>query len=231
MGHDRMNNRLQLSVKRALDVVVSALGLFTLAPVSVGIGVAICLDSEGPPLFNATRVGLAGRPFTMYKFRTMTVDAEARLADLQQWNRGGAMLIRIPNDPRTTRVGRLLRRTSLDEVPQLLNVLKGEMSLVGPRPQYPREVARYTAEQRRRLDVAPGITGLWQVSARESADFRVWVKYDLEYIEDWSIRRDLSILWRTTTQVFNGFRRTPEQHTVQDRGTTPTAVVPTAAAG
>jgi lipopolysaccharide/colanic/teichoic acid biosynthesis glycosyltransferase len=143
------------------------------------------------------RVGKDGRPFVMYKLRTMTADAEQRLADLQHLNQGGPHMIKIADDPRVTRVGQLLRATSIDELPQLLNVLKGEMSVVGPRPQTPDEVALYTQEQRLRLAVKPGMTGLWQVRDRRNPSFEQWIAWDLAYIRGWSLWLDLSIACQT----------------------------------
>jgi len=190
--------------KRALDCTLAAGGLALTWPLWILIALLIRCDSPGPVLFRATRVGRHGRPFTMYKFRTMQVDAEARLAELAHRNLGGAYMIKIPDDPRVTRWGRLLRRTSLDELPQLLNVLRGAMSLVGPRPQAPNEVALYTPQQRRRLAVLPGITGLWQVTARHSPSFDEWVRLDLAYIDGWSLGLDLQILAQTLRAVFRG---------------------------
>jgi lipopolysaccharide/colanic/teichoic acid biosynthesis glycosyltransferase len=205
-----MSPSWQQAAKRLIDLTGSALGLLALAPVSGLIALLIKLDDGGPILFSAARVGRDGKLFQMHKFRTMAVDAEARLAALQHLNRGGALMIKIPNDPRVTRIGRGLRATHLDEIPQLLNVLQGDMSLVGPRPQYPREVAHYTPRQRARLQVRPGITGLCQVSAEDSADFEEWVAYDLAYIERWSLWLDLQILARTCPLVLRGFRRSRE---------------------
>lgn len=191
--------------KRLLDIAVSVVALVLLVPLVLLIGLVIWLDSRGPVFFNSIRVGQNGRQFVMYKFRTMVVDAEEQLSKLQHRNLGGNLLIKIPNDPRITHVGRLLRESSLDELPQLLNVLKGEMSLVGPRPQYPREVAHYTEQQTRRLVVPPGMTGLWQVSARDSASFEDWVRYDLEYIDNWSLWLDIKVLVLTAVAVLRGF--------------------------
>ncbi len=187
--------------KRALDFVLATLGLGLTAPIWAALAVLIRADSAGPVFFRARRVGQDGRPFTMYKFRTMAVDAEQRLAALAAQNLGGPYMIKIPDDPRVTRVGRMLRRSGLDELPQLVNVLRGEMSLVGPRPQAPNEVALYTAQQRRRLSALPGITGLWQVTARDSPSFEEWVRLDLAYIDSWSMGLDLRILARTLAQV------------------------------
>ena len=192
-----MTHEWQPPAKRLLDILGSTVGLAVLLPVNVAIAAAIKLEDRGPIFFNATRVGLDGVPFRMYKFRTMVVDAEKRLAELQHLNRGGDMMVKIADDPRVTRIGGLLRPTHLDEIPQLINVLRGDMSLVGPRPQYPREVAHYTPEQRQRLSVRPGITGLCQISAPHSADFAEWVHYDLMYISSWSLWLDLRIIART----------------------------------
>jgi len=190
--------------KRALDLALAILGLIIGSPLLLIIGVAIKLESPGPAFFNRIRIGKDGRPFLMYKFRTMVPDAEARLAELAARNQGGAYFVQIPRDPRVTRLGRLLRNASLDELPQLVNVLKGEMSLVGPRPQYPSEVMLYTDEQRRRLEVLPGITGLWQLADRDGATFERWVAHDLFYIDNWSLRLDLKILALTALHVFSG---------------------------
>lgn len=194
-----------LFIKRLFDVVASACFLVLLSPLLLIVAVLIKLNSPGPVFFNAECVGLRGQPFTMYKFRTMVADARARLANLQMLNRGGPQLIKIKNDPRVTALGKILRRYSLDELPQLLNVLRGEMSLVGPRPQYPSEAAHYTKQQARRLIVRPGITGLLQVSPfRNNPDFNHWVRLDLNYIDHWSLWLDIRILWRTIGVVIAG---------------------------
>lgn len=189
--------------KRVFDVLLSALGLIVTLPLFVIIPILIRLDSPGPVFFNRIRIGKDGRPFMMYKFRTMVADAEARLADLKERNQGGAHFVQIPHDPRVTRLGRFLRYASLDELPQLINVIKGDMSLVGPRPQYPGEVALYSEEQRRRLEVLPGITGLWQLADREGATFERWVAHDLAYIDGWSFALDLKILAYTAVRVLS----------------------------
>lgn len=183
--------------KRAIDVVVSAATLIFLALVFPFLAVLIKLDSRGPIFFVQPRVGRGGRIFKMYKFRTMTADAEAQLEYLQELNKGGQQLIRIADDPRVTRMGRFLRPLGIDELPQLINVLKGDMSIVGPRPQSPSEVLLYTPHQCRRLEVLPGITGLWQVMARENPSFDLWVQWDLEYIDHWSLLRDAQIVIKT----------------------------------
>ena len=195
------HKRFALAIKTLLDRSLAVIGLLLTLPLWFIVAIAIMLDSPGPIFFNRARVGKDGRVFVMYKFRTMYRDAEQQLKALQNRNLGGGFLIRIPDDPRVTRVGRMLRKTSLDELPQLINVLKGEMSLIGPRPQYPEEVKHYSALQRRRLEVRPGMTGLWQVSARDSADIDEWVRFDLQYIDNWSLWLDVQILFRTFTAV------------------------------
>jgi lipopolysaccharide/colanic/teichoic acid biosynthesis glycosyltransferase len=172
-----------------------------LSPLLAIIWFGIRLDSRGAAIFKAQRVGKHGQVFTMYKFRTMCVDAEARLVQIAHLRQGGPYMIKIPSDPRVTRFGRFLRRTSLDELPQLWNVVKGEMSLVGPRPQAPDEVALYNSRQRCRLEVTPGITGLWQVTARDIPDFEEWIRLDLQYIAGWSLWLDFKILLRTFGEV------------------------------
>lgn len=199
-------SRVQRRLKRTLDFTIGSIGVALFSPILMLAAIAIRVSSPGPIMFNSIRVGLNGRLFRMYKFRTMVTNAEELLPGLQSENRGGKYLIRIPDDPRITKVGRFLRRTSLDELPQLVNVVKGDMSLVGPRPQYPTEVAEYSPEQRRRLAMPPGMTGLWQVSARGSADFNEWVRIDVAYIDKWSVLVDLVILVRTLAAVFRGPR-------------------------
>ena len=183
--------------KRVMDFALATIGLVVFAVVFPFLAFLVRVDSKGPVLYKAQRVGRGGRVFTMYKLRTMIADAENSLEGLRDQNLGGKYMIKIPNDPRVTRVGRWLRNTGLDELPQLINVLRGEMSVIGPRPQAPDEVALYTAKQRRRLEVRPGITGLWQVTARNNPSFDEWVRLDLEYIDSRSLALDLSILFRT----------------------------------
>jgi lipopolysaccharide/colanic/teichoic acid biosynthesis glycosyltransferase len=200
----RSSRAAQSPLKRLFDIVLGALLLIVATPFAAVMAVLIRIDSPGPVIFRATRVGKDSRHFTMYKFRTMSVDAEARLPALAHLNLGGERLIRIPDDPRVTHVGKLLRRTDMDEIPQLVNVLKGDMSLVGPRPQAPNEVALYTTLERRRLSVRPGLTGLWQVTARANPSFDEWTRWDLHYISNWSIGLDLAIIARTVWMVVGG---------------------------
>ncbi|WP_366943477.1 sugar transferase [uncultured Williamsia sp.] len=179
-----------------------ALGaLLVAAPVLIACAIAVKLDSPGPVFYRAQRIGLNNEPFSMWKFRSMCVDADARLADLQAKNEGAGLLFKLRDDPRVTRVGKFLRRYSLDELPQLFNVLGGSMSLVGPRPPLPSEVQRYTGPIARRMLVRPGITGLWQVSGRSDLNWEESVRLDLSYVENWSIAQDLAILWRTVRTV------------------------------
>jgi exopolysaccharide biosynthesis polyprenyl glycosylphosphotransferase len=193
-----------LAVKRLLDLVLAVVALVLLAPAFALITIALLLTGGRPVLFRQARVGLQGRPFQVIKFRTMVTDAEARLGDLEALNEVRGHAFKLTRDPRVTRVGRILRRTSLDELPQLLNVLRGEMSLVGPRPPLRGEVAGYDLWHRRRLSMKPGITGLWQVSARLEAEFDRWVELDLRYIDRWSLWLDLKIMLRTVPAMLSG---------------------------
>lgn len=196
---------LAVGLKRSVDLVGAGALLILGAPLFAAIAAAIKLEDAGPILFRQIRVGRSGRPFVMYKFRSMVPDAEARQAALIGLNemRDG-ILFKIRKDPRVTRVGRVCRKLSADELPQLLNVLRGEMSLVGPRPPVPAEVARYDPADRRRLDAVPGITGLWQVSGRNNIDFRGQVQLDVAYIERQTLSLDLAILVRTIPAVLSG---------------------------
>jgi exopolysaccharide biosynthesis polyprenyl glycosylphosphotransferase len=199
-GPDRA---LALAVKRGLDVAGALLGLALLSPVLSVIAIGI-RTGGGPVLFRQQRIGVHGRRFTMLKFRSMHVDAEARRGELEDRNVMRGQAFKIDDDPRVTGIGRFLRRTSLDELPQLWNVLMGEMSLVGPRPPLPEEVSGYDLWHRRRLSMKPGMTGLWQVRGRREPDFDRWVEADLEYIDRWSLWLDLQILLRTLPAAFAG---------------------------
>jgi lipopolysaccharide/colanic/teichoic acid biosynthesis glycosyltransferase len=170
----------------------------------LAIAVAIRFSDHGPALFIQTRVGKDGRPFKIYKFRTMVMDAEARLAEVRKQNDFDDVLFKVRADPRVTPVGARLRKSSLDELPQLINVLRGEMSLVGPRPSLPEEAAKYAAHVRRRLVVKPGMTGLWQVNGRSELSWEETVRLDLRYVENWSFALDLQILWKTFSVIFRG---------------------------
>ena len=191
-------------VKRLFDVTVAGLLLLLVAPVMAIVGLLIRLDSRGPILFKQDRVGIEGKHFRMLKFRSMSIDAEERLPDLTDQNEGSGLLFKMKNDPRITRIGRIIRKFSLDELPQLFNILAGSMSLVGPRPPLPREVEAYEHDVRRRLLVKPGLTGLWQVSGRSNLSWQDSVRLDLYYVENWSLAGDLIILLRTFRAVFHG---------------------------
>jgi len=191
-------------IKGAFDKVSAAAALVMLAPLLAAIALAIKLGDGGPAIFRQTRVGKDGHPFMVCKFRTMVVDAEQRKAELLAHNEGNGLLFKMRSDPRITTVGGLLRKYSLDELPQLWNVLKGDMSLVGPRPALPEEADLYGNYVRRRLVVKPGITGLWQVSGRSDLPWDEAVRLDVRYVENWSLALDLQILWKTTSAVLKG---------------------------
>ncbi len=193
-----------LLVKRAVDIVGAVVGLTLGAPLLALIALAVRLDSPGPVIFRQTRVGLHGRLFEMYKFRSMHVGAEEQQDMLAEFNEADGPIFKIKDDPRLTRVGRILRRMSLDELPQLVNVLRGEMSLVGPRPPIPSEVEKYQEWHKKRLEAPPGMTGLWQVSGRSRLSFDEMVLLDIYYIENWSLWLDLKILLRTIPKVLMG---------------------------
>lgn len=190
--------------KRLIDIVGSAVLLLLLAPLFLVIAICIRLDSCGPVVFRQTRLGLGGKPFTFYKFRSMCTDAEESRKKILHMNEVSGPVFKIKQDPRVTRVGKWLRRYSIDELPQLFNVLKGNMSFVGPRPPLPDEVRRYEKWQLERLSVVPGITCLWQVSGRSKLSFDEWVQLDLKYINSRSILLDFRILLKTIPAVISG---------------------------
>jgi exopolysaccharide biosynthesis polyprenyl glycosylphosphotransferase len=202
--HWRQVPELALLLKRMVDIVFSSVALILLSPVLLAIAVAIKLDSSGPIFYFSDRIGKKGRVFRCTKFRTMVRDAEKRRADVMHLNERDGILFKISNDPRVTRVGRFLRRYSLDELPQFFNVLRGDMSIVGPRPPIVSEVRAYRLSDLRRLDVTPGITGLWQVKARQDPSFDNYVSLDVAYIDNWSVWLDLKIIVRTIAVVFAG---------------------------
>jgi exopolysaccharide biosynthesis polyprenyl glycosylphosphotransferase len=191
-------------VRRIMDVVlVSILGLIT-SPLMLITATLIKVSSPGPVFFRQERCGLNGRPFIMYKFRSMVNDAEQRRFELEALNEMDGPVFKSSRDPRITALGKFIRRFSIDELPQLFNVLRGDMSLVGPRPPLPEEVARYQRWQRRRLSMKPGITCLWQISGRNEVSFDDWMKLDLSYIDNWSLLLDLKILLKTVPVVLLG---------------------------
>jgi exopolysaccharide biosynthesis polyprenyl glycosylphosphotransferase len=183
--------------KRALDIAVSGLAVVAIALITPVIALAIKLDDGGPVFFRQTRIGKDGTEFGMLKFRTMCTDAEAKLAALKTQDEGNGVMFKMKHDPRVTRVGAFLRKTSLDELPQFWNVLRGDMSVVGPRPPLPVEVATYDGTVARRLYIKPGITGLWQISGRSDLSWDDSIRLDLRYVENWSLISDLQIMFRT----------------------------------
>ena len=198
-------SRWQLVLKRLLDLLVAAVLLVIISPLWLAIVLWIRKDSSGAAIFTQTRVGLGGRPYTIYKFRTMIQNAndlmESKLANVTDFEN---FVFQEKDDPRITRSGKFLRKTSLDELPQLLNIFRGNMSLVGPRPEVPNIVKHYTPEQRLRLNVLPGVTGLAQVNGRSELTLGETLAYDVDYVRRWSFWLDLSILWKTFSVVFSG---------------------------
>lgn len=193
----------ELHLKRVLDVVLATLALVAAAPLWVIVAIAIKIDSPGPVIFVQERVGQHGRRFRFYKFRSMHADAERRLAEVRSGNEVDGPVFKMRRDPRLTRIGAFLRRSSLDELPQLINVLEGNMSLVGPRPPLPHEVAEYRPADLVRLAVKPGLTCLWQINGRSRVGFERWMEYDREYVRMMSLWLDLSILARTVGAVLS----------------------------
>jgi len=202
--HRRPERLVAAGVKRTLDVFLGAALLVLLAPLMLVVALAIQLGSRGKVLYRSRRMGQNGREFTCYKFRTMVSDAHSLRAHLMHLNEYEKILFKIRSDPRVTRLGKFLRKYSLDELPQLWNVIAGDMSLVGPRPPLPEEYAQYEIRQRRRLQVKPGITGLWQVTARQNPCFDTYMKLDLNYVENWNLWWDLKILLKTIPAVARG---------------------------
>jgi len=193
--------RVYAVAKRAFDMVAGALSLILLLPLFPVVAVMIRLDSPGPVFYRQTRLGRGGRPFKFLKFRSMCGDADRRLTEVEALNEQDGPVFKIKSDPRVTAVGRFLRRSSFDELPQILNVLRGEMSIVGPRPPLPPEVDRYRPWHRRRLEVKPGITCLWQISGRSHIGFEEWMRLDMEYLKTRSFRTDLLIFLKTIPAV------------------------------
>jgi len=195
----------QLFVKRTLDILIALIGLIACMPLFAVVALAIKTTSRGPILYRQTRCGLNGRKFTLYKFRSMIVGAEMKRRELEKMNEMNGPVFKIKRDPRITPVGRILRKFSIDELPQLWNVLKGDMSIVGPRPPLPVEVEIYEVWQRRRLSLKPGLTCIWQVSGRNKVDFDRWMAMDLEYIDHWSLWLDFKIMFKTLFVVLFGY--------------------------
>jgi lipopolysaccharide/colanic/teichoic acid biosynthesis glycosyltransferase len=194
----------QLAIKRTIDITLTSLVLLLAAPLLALTALAIKLTSPGPVLHRQIRIGQHGHPFTFLKFRSMYIDAEARKAELGDANEAEGPIFKIKADPRITPIGRIIRKLSIDETPQLLHVLSGRMTLVGPRPHLPEEVAAYTGQAHRRLAVKPGLTGIWQVSGRSDLDFDTWIKLDIQYLDTWSLGLDAKLLTQTLTAVATG---------------------------
>lgn len=201
----KKKNYLMYSILKSLfDKILSALAILLTSPLLLLIAVAIKIDDPGPAIYKQTRVGKDRRTFTMYKFRSMHVNADARLEELKHLNEKDGPVFKISNDPRITRVGRFIRKFSLDEFPQFFNVFKGEMSIVGPRPPLVKEVEQYTPYQMQRLNVKPGLTCYWQVSGRSNLSFDEWVKMDIQYIQERSLWVDFKVILKTIPAVLFG---------------------------
>ncbi len=200
-----LSRSANMAAKRAMDIILAVLALIALAPLLIGVALAIRWNSPGPVLFRQERIGRCGETFTMLKFRSMVVDADRLHEQLAaDDNDGNGVLYKAKSDPRVTRVGKVLRRYSLDELPQLINVVRGDMSLVGPRPPLQSEVERYGYDMHRRFLVKPGLTGLWQVSGRSDLSWDDSVRIDVRYVENWSLTFDFMILWKTAGAVLRG---------------------------
>jgi exopolysaccharide biosynthesis polyprenyl glycosylphosphotransferase len=198
------NKPIQLGIKRLFDIVASSAALLVLSPLLMTVALVVKLTSRGPVLFKQERVGLHGRRFFMLKFRSMVVNAEELKAKLVAQNEMGGPVFKMKRDPRVTAIGRFIRKYSIDELPQLINVLRGEMTIVGPRPPIPSEVAKYEAWQRRRLSVRPGLTCVWQVSGRNQISFEEWMYLDMQYIDHWSLTEDFALILKTVPVVLTG---------------------------
>lgn len=193
---------LYFITKRLIDFIGAALGIIILSPVFIITAIAIKLDSKGSVFFTQERVGQDKKRFNMYKFRSMCIDAEERLAKLKSKNEMSGPMFKMKEDPRVTKVGKLIRKTSIDELPQLFNVLKGEMSLVGPRPNLPREVVQFTEYQKLKLLAKPGLTCYWQVSGRNNIDFEEWMELDIKYIRERNTWEDIKLIFKTVGVLF-----------------------------
>lgn len=188
--------------KRVIDVVCSLVGLLVLSPVLIIISILIKLESDGPIIFSQDRIGYRGQKFKMYKFRSMVVNAEELKKKLAEQNEMSGPMFKMKNDPRVTKIGKFIRKTSIDELPQLINILKGEMSLVGPRPSLPKEVKEFEPWMMERLEVKPGLTCYWQVSGRNDIDFEDWMKLDIKYVRERSFFLDMKLIFKTFFVLF-----------------------------
>lgn len=196
------SNTLYEVIKRIIDIVASFTGLIVLSPLMLVVSILIKLESKGEVIFKQKRVGLNGKEFYMYKFRSMVINAEELKAELESQNEMSGPMFKMKDDPRVTKVGKFIRKTSLDELPQLWNVLKGDMSLVGPRPSLPKEVAQFEDWMHRRLEVKPGLTCYWQVSGRNNIDFEDWMKLDIRYVEERNLFVDIKLIFKTIFVLF-----------------------------
>ncbi|ELC8442142.1 exopolysaccharide biosynthesis polyprenyl glycosylphosphotransferase [Clostridium perfringens] len=191
-----------LFIKRLIDILASSLGLVVLSPILLLIAILIKLDSKGPVFFSQERIGFRGKPFNMYKFRSMVVNAEEIKEKLKEHNEMSGPMFKMKNDPRITKIGKFIRKTSIDELPQLINVLKGEMTLVGPRPSLPKEVAQFEPWMMERLTVKPGLTCYWQVMGRNSIEFEDWMKLDVKYVHERCLTLDIKLIFKTFFVLF-----------------------------
>ena len=198
----RKENILYDISKRTLDIIASIIGLILLSPIIAVVAILIKLESEGPIIFSQKRIGLNGKEFKMYKFRSMVQNAEELKEKLKKQNEMSGPMFKMKNDPRVTKVGKFIRKTSIDELPQLINVLKGDMSLVGPRPSLPKEVKEFKPWMLRRLEVKPGLTCYWQVSGRNNIDFEDWMKLDIKYVEERNFFTDIKLIFKTVFVLF-----------------------------
>ena len=201
-GNIEGKSKIYLIVKRITDIVCSLAGLIVLSPILLIIAIAIKMDSKGPIFFKQDRVGKDERIFSMYKFRSMVVNAEELKKSLEKENEMSGPMFKMKKDPRITRVGRFIRKTSIDELPQLINVLKGDMSLVGPRPSLPKEVEAFEPWMKERLTVLPGLTCIWQVSGRNNIPFKEWMELDIKYVRERSYLLDLKLIFKTFFVLF-----------------------------
>ena len=196
------SNILYEVIKRIIDIVASFTGLILLSPLILIVSMLIKLESKGEVIFKQKRVGLNGKEFYMYKFRSMVINAEELKEQLESQNEMSGPMFKIKDDPRITKVGKFIRKTSIDELPQLINVIKGDMSLVGPRPSLPKEVEEFETWMRERLEVKPGLTCIWQVSGRNNIDFEDWMKLDIKYVRERSFKLDIKLILKTVLVLF-----------------------------
>ncbi|MBS5937906.1 exopolysaccharide biosynthesis polyprenyl glycosylphosphotransferase [Clostridium sp.] len=199
---NKENRLIYNFTKRLMDILLTLLGLIIVSPIMLIVAILIKLESSGPIIFSQKRVGLNGKEFNMFKFRSMVQNAEELKEKLQKQNEMSGPMFKMKEDPRVTKVGRFIRKTSIDELPQLINILKGEMSLVGPRPSLPKEVAKFEPWMLERLSVKPGLTCYWQVSGRNNIDFEDWMKLDIKYVKDRNISLDIKLIFKTFFVLF-----------------------------